>query len=214
MGPEHVPHQRADRRRSWSTILVGMLACDRTFLGEYDFAPCELPGAHSSRIFWYPGASSLGGRDGVLLGIEPAGGDPWIGIFGSSLLASPRGATCAVALPDRATLAVLSKGAAYRVSAHDPLEWDEISVGGTAKPVVIEPLELVLFVEHADISAYGRAGLEWKSDRLVWDGLEVGDVDGFTLRARGFDASQDRIVSFTLDLRTGKSENASHPHPR
>ena len=191
-----------------------MLACDRTFLGDYDFAPCELPRGHSSRVFWYPGASSLGGRDGVVLVIDPASGDPWIGIFASSLLASPRGATCAVALPDRATLGVLSQGAAYRVAAHDCLDWEEISVGGTARPVVIEPLELVLFVEHTIITAYGRAGLEWTSERLVWDELEVAEVDGCTLHAKGFDAQQNRIVSFTLDLGTGESENAPHPRPR
>jgi hypothetical protein len=191
-----------------------MLACDRTFRGDYDFAPCELPGAHSSRTFWYPGASSLGGRDGVVLGIEPASGDPWIGVFASSVLESPRGATRAVALPDRATLAVLSKGATYRIAAHDPLDWDEISAGGTASPVVIEPLELVLFVDHTVITAYGRAGLEWTSERLVWDELEVAEVDGCTLHAKGFDAPQNQIVSFTLDLRTGESKNAPHPRPR
>jgi hypothetical protein len=161
-------------------------------------------------MFWYPGASRVGGRDGVVLAIEPGSAAPWIGTFASSFA---RGVTCAVALPDGKNLAAVSKGAAYRVAAHDPLDWNEIPARGASEPVVIEALELVLFVDDAVVSAYGRDGLAWQTERLVWDQLNVGRVDGCTLEAEGFDAPADRIVSFTIDLRTGEAVDAPYPRP-
>jgi hypothetical protein len=105
----------------------------------------------------------------------------------------------------------VSKGAAYRVAAHDPLDWNEIPARGTSEPVVMEALELVLFVDNTVVTAYGRDGLAWQTERLVWDQLKVGRVDGSTLEAEGFDALADRIVSFTIDLRTGESVKRAVP---
>jgi hypothetical protein len=185
-----------------------VLNCDKTFLGDYDFAPCDVPGGPSNGMFWYPGASRVSGRDGAVLSIEPRSAAPWIGRFASSFA---RGASCAVALPDGKNLAVVSKGAAYRVAAHDPLDWNEIPTGAASEPVVMEALELVLFVDNTVVSAYGRDGLAWQTERLVWDQLMVGRVDGSTLEAEGFDAPADRIVSFTINLRTGEAMDAPYP---
>lgn len=60
--------------------------------------------------------------DAVQLYVRPADAAHWSGIFQARLL-SPRGASCAVALPDRESIAVLSHGAAYRVWASDPVRW-------------------------------------------------------------------------------------------
>jgi hypothetical protein len=49
---------------------------------------------------------------------------------------------CAVALPDRQSIAVVSHGAAYRVWAADPRRWDDVSIGGVMQPVVVIALEL------------------------------------------------------------------------
>jgi hypothetical protein len=146
----------------------------------------------------------------VQLDVRPAGGPRWLGFFQAQLL-SPRGASCAGALPDRESIAVLSHGATYRVWAGDPARWEEISPGGVMEPVVVGALELVLFVEHNSILAYGPRGLAWTSAQLVWDDLEAVAVDGEYLQATGFDAPRDEIVALTVDLRTGRSENAPFP---
>lgn len=83
---------------------------DRTFNGAYEFEIGKWPGGSCDRMFWYPGASTIGGRDGVLLSISPAGGRSWLGVFASHEV-SPPGPSGAVALPDRRTLAVLTSGA-------------------------------------------------------------------------------------------------------
>lgn len=82
------------------------------------------------------------------------------------------------------------------------------------EPVVVTALELVLLVEYTTILAYGPHGLAWESERLVWDDLEALSVDGEHLRAKGFDAPRNEIVAFTVDLRTGRSEDAPHPDGR
>jgi hypothetical protein len=112
----------------------------------------------------------------VQVDVRPADATRCLGIFRAQLL-SPRGASCAVALPDRESIAVLSHGAAYRVWAGDPARWDERSRGGAMQPVVVGALELVLIVEDTTIVAYGSHGLAWRSDRLVWDDLEAVPID-------------------------------------
>lgn len=187
---------------------------DRTFHGAYEFELGEWPGGSCDRMFWYPGASTVGGRDGVLLSISPAGGRSWLGVFASQET-SPRGASGAVALPDRRTLAVLSNGAVYRVAADDPLQWEESSVGGVMMdPVIVEDLELVLFVEYTGVLAYGRDGPAWHTERLVWDDLQALRLESDVLHLEGFDAPLNEIVSFSLDLRTGRSPDAPHPERR
>jgi hypothetical protein len=144
------------------------------------------------------------GPDLVQVDVRPAHAARWSGAF-QARLPSPRGASCAVALPDRASFAVVSHGAAYRVWVTHPARWEEISPGGVAQPVVVDAPELVLFVEHTTILAYGSRGLAWKSDPLVSDELEAMRVDGEYLWANGFDAVRNETVPLTVDLRTGRS---------
>jgi hypothetical protein len=145
--------------------------------------------------------------DPVRLEVRPAAADRWLGIFDAQLM-SPRGVNCAVALPDRESIAVVSHGAAYRVWAADPRRWDELSIGGVMAPVVITAPELVLLVEHTTILAYGPRGLAWKSEPPVSDDLEAVSVDGEHLRAKGYDAPRNKIVVFTVDLGTGRPQEA------
>jgi hypothetical protein len=200
-----------------------MRGIDKTFLGSYDFAPEELlfqidrmfsyPGASESKTPWWIEDWDHERDDAVVIGVEPGDGRPWVGLF-NARIPSPRGATGVVALPDRQSIAVLCAGAAYRVSAVSPGDWEEISVGGVEAPVLsIEP-ELVLFVEHTSIIAYGSDGLAWQTERLVWDDLHALRVDGSTLIAEGFDPPVGRTVSFGVDLNTGKSDDAPNPDGR
>ena len=71
---------------------------DETFLGDFDFGPCELPGGPPPRTFYYPGASPIRGHDRALLGVKPAGAEPWIGMFADGGL-FPSASTYATALP-------------------------------------------------------------------------------------------------------------------
>jgi hypothetical protein len=197
-----------------------MRGIDKTFLGHYDFTPEELL-FQTARMFAFPDATELKTPwwiedwdherdDAVVVGVEPADAPAWVGLF-RALIPSPRGASGVVALPDRKSFAVLCAGAAYRVLAASPHDWDEISVGGIEASVVVEDHELVLFTEHTTITAYGSDGLAWRSARLVWDDLHAVRVQGGALIAEGFDAPSGRIVRFAVDLQTGRSDDAPNP---
>jgi hypothetical protein len=182
-----------------------VVRCDKTFSGDFDFAPRELSGSAPTRTFWYPGASRTGGRDGVVLGVEPAMSEPWIGMFADGSLTDAR--WWAVALPDRASLAVVCGGAAYRVCAEDPEDWNEISSVVVRDPVVLPALNLVLFVDFTGITAYGPDGRAWDTGGLVYDDLEIERVVGHVLHAAG-SAPPGTTRRFSLDLRDGTSQDA------
>jgi hypothetical protein len=200
-----------------------MRVIDKTFLGSYDFAPEELlfqidrgfsyPGASESKTPWWIEDWDHERDDAVVIGVEPVDGRAWIGLFAAQI-PSPRGVTGVVALPDRESFAVLCAGAAYRVSAATPGDWEEISAGGVEAPVVSSEPALVLFVEHASIIAFGSEGLAWRTQRLVWDDLHALRVGGGTLIAEGFDPQVGHTVSFHVDLSTGRSDDAPNPDSR
>jgi hypothetical protein len=190
---------------------------DRTFQGAYDLAPEELlfqidrtfsyPDADESRTPWWIADWDHAREDAIVIGVEPDDAPPWIGHFPAMLL-SPRGTTGVIALPDGESLAACCRGTAYRVWAADPRRWEQISAGGLEAPVVVTGHELVLFVEHTHVVAYGTQGLAWESERLVSDDLHALRVEGDALIAEGFDAPYDRILEFAVDLRSGTSDDA------
>jgi hypothetical protein len=123
--------------------------------------------------------------------------------------------TAVTALPDRETFAVISDGDAYRVWASEPGHWSEISPGGGySEPLTLPELELVVLADFTTLVAYGPSGPVWESERLVWDDLRVLGVDQERLLMQGFDAPKNAIVPFSVDLRTGRSEDAPHPERR
>ena len=177
-----------------------MIGCDKTFLGDFDFQSCELPGGSPPRLFYYPGASPVHGRDGVVLSVEPDDAEPWIGMFADG--GAFQSGTYAVALPDRVSFAVVCGGAGYRVSAQDPRDWAEIAPIVVRAPVVLPANDLVLFVGFTHIAAWGPRGPAWDTGQLVHDDLEVVNVTGQVLTVRG-SSPPGTTRQRTVDLRTG-----------
>ena len=68
--------------------------------------------------------------------------------------------------------------------------------------------DLLLFVGHHSILAWGRDGEAWESDRLSWEGVTVDRIENgneeHILHGHGWDLMTDRDLPFTLDLKTGK----------
>lgn len=183
--------------------MVTDVRCDKTFVGDFDFAPRELPSGPPKRMFWYPSASRAGGRDGVLLGVKPSGAD---NVRRRCLLRDV--AAYAVALSDRGSIAVVCGGTGYRVSAQNPSDWGEVSRDVVVyEPTVVLALGLVLFVGFTGITAWGPRGQAWDTGALVHDDLEVLNVAGHVLTVTG-SSPPGTTLEFSVDLRTGTSQNA------
>lgn len=148
--------------------------------------------------------------DPVCVVVNSVGAPSWLGVF-HPILTSARDTNAAVALPDGETFAVLSHGTGYRVWVEDPQRWEEIAAGGVHDPIVSSELGIVVFAGHTVLTGYGPSGLVWESERLVWDDLRPVRLDGETLQMEGFDAPRNEIVSFTVDVRSGRSTDAPHP---
>jgi len=75
------------------------------------------------------------------------------------------------------------------------------------RPVLeVRPLpaeDLLLFVGHHAILAWGPSGQAWQSERLSSEGITVTSIEPGVLHGLGWDILTDREIHFALDLHTG-----------
>jgi len=124
-------------------------------------------------------------------------------------------ATCALGFRDPAVpsglwstpnpdeICAVSGGYAYLIDSVAPERFTMIPY----RPVLeVHPLpaeNLLLFVGHQSILAWGEHGELWQSEKLSDEGVTItGDADGI-LRGKGWDMMKDEETPFALDLRTG-----------
>ena len=70
---------------------------------------------------------------------------------------------------------------------------------------------LLLFVGHYSILAWGSDGQAWQSEKLSSEGLTLEEVGGPVLHGMGWDLMTDKEISFALDLKTGRSISPAAP---
>jgi hypothetical protein len=131
-------------------------------------------------------------------------------------------ATCALGFRDPAVptgiwtppnpdeICAVCGGYAYVIDTHKPERFTMIPY----RPVIeIRPVltqNLLLFVGHHSILAWGANGQAWKSDRLTSEGLTIAAFEGSVLHGLGWEMMTDKEIAFTLDLRTGLRLNTHH----
>jgi hypothetical protein len=124
-------------------------------------------------------------------------------------------ATCALGFRDPAVptglwstpnpneICAVAGGYAYIISTIAPDRFTMIPY----RPVLeVRPLpeqNLLLFVGHHSILAWGTNGQAWQSDKLSSEGLTLEAIDGPILHGLGWDLMTDRETPFALDLKTG-----------
>ena len=62
---------------------------------------------------------------------------------------------------------------------------------------------LLLFVDHRSILAWGKNGEAWHSEKLSDEGVTIAGIKGGTLRGIGWNMMTDEDTPFSLDLRNG-----------
>lgn len=164
----------------------------------------SVPGYHDVRHFYYPGASTVGGGDGVLVKVEPWDGVAWLGTFAFGRF-GPKVATKVVPLPCGGRLCVVSRGAGYLVSANDPLAWEEVPAIPITDILEIPEAGLVVVANHTKLLAYGERGQEWCTRRLAWDGLKLIRATGRSITGEYWDFRGQETRTFEVDAATGSS---------
>jgi len=126
-------------------------------------------------------------------------------------------ATCAVGFCDPAVptglwsaprpeeICAVSCGYAYLIDTTAPERFTMIPYRPVIEILPAPAENLLLFVGHYSILAWGAEGQAWQSERLSSEGVTLAAVEDGILRGMGWDMMTDRETPFALDVRTGLS---------
>jgi hypothetical protein len=156
-----------------------------------------------SRQFVYPQQVEEVERGALELFVKPASGDTFLATCALGF-ADPTAPTGVWSCPDPEWLCAVSGGYAYLIHTLQPEQWSQIPYRPVLSVHALKEQQLLLFVGHHSILAWGRGGQAWQSERLSWEGIEITDIVGDTLCGLGWDLMTDKDVPFAIDLKTGE----------
>lgn len=155
------------------------------------------------RNFVYPLHAEEVERGALELLIDPAAGaDAFL-------------ATCALGFRDAAAptgfwscprpneICAVAGGYAYIIDTSAPERFTMLPFRPVLEVHVAVAEELLLFVGHHAILAWGADGLAWESAKLSDEGVTVVSIEGRVLRGVGWEMRADQEIAFSLDLRDG-----------
>jgi hypothetical protein len=141
---------------------------------------------------------------GPILGVRPANGDPWVGVFeGGGYGVPPAASEQVVGWPDEDSFCVVKTGSGVLVRADNPRVDSEIDVFPICDVLPIPDHALVVFADFTNLTAYGRDGLVWRSGRLVMDELKILGFESGRLMVSGYMA--DTYPELFVDVATGNA---------
>jgi len=185
---------------------------DFTFPRDYEVKVLEsAPLPHPvEKLYHFPLEVEEGEHNGAYLRVQPANGAAWNGLFVVGF-ESPEVVNAICSCPHPDWLAVVAGGYAYLVNAPDPGKWLFLEQRPVMDVRSLSDQGLMLFTGFTAITAVGRDGVLWTTERLSWDGVKITGVEGKLVRGLGWDANSDKEIAFEVDLATGKHTGGSRP---
>lgn len=183
---------------------------DESFTRSYECERLtESPVTARARHYYYPGASTTGGSDGILLKVQPEQGEWWLGTFAFGGL-TPAGVSGIFTTPDPQKFCVVDGGRGYLVSADAPTVWERIDAVPITDLRPIRAQQIIVFATFCELVAYGKSGFKWRTKRLVWDGLKITEVTETLIKGEGdWNFFKSAGESFVVDLATGAHEGGA-----
>ena len=89
--------------------------------------------------------------------------------------------------------------------ADDPNQWEEIQIHPILDIRSAPQHNILIFSDFTGLAAYGDKGLIWRSPRVCWDELEIGNVTQDRIEGTGYDPRNLSVSKFVVDIRTGRS---------
>ncbi len=154
-----------------------------------------------------------GGELGVVVSQVPKSGPGALG--DSSTAALPFLATCALgfrdpavptgvwAAPNPRELCAVSGGYAYIIDTTSPERFTMIEFRPVLEVRAVVELQLLLFVGHREIIAWGADGMAWKTAKLSDEGVTITKIADGVLHGTGWEMMTDKERPFALDLQSG-----------
>lgn len=156
-------------------------------------------------VYYYPGASIEGGRDGIIVYFVSNEGIKWQGVFAFGDI-SNNGISGIFNLSESDKFYIVSRGAGYIISVNDPMNWDEIDPIPILDARILDILQIIVFADYTGLVAYNKDGIAWRSARLVHDGFKIISVKNSILTGEYFDPRNDENAIFEVDLSTGANK--------
>lgn len=156
-----------------------------------------------TRYFVYPRHAEEVERGALEILIRPSGDS------------QPFLATCALGFRDPAVptglwstpnpeeICAVSGGYAYLIDTTGPDRFTMVPFRPVLEVRAVPSENLLLFVGHHAIFAWGPSGQAWQSERLSSEGISVTSIEPGVLHGLGWNLLTDKETAFTLDLRTG-----------
>jgi len=162
-----------------------------------------------SRHFVYPAQVEEVERGALEVLVQPAGAMAFLATCALGFR-DPKAPTGLWAMPDPDWLCAISGGYAYLIDTAAPERFVHLRYRPVLEVLAVRAgdaqsarADLILFVGHVSVLAWGREGEAWESPRLSWEGLTGLRIEGNTLHGLGWDMKTDKDLPFALDLKTG-----------
>jgi hypothetical protein len=173
---------------------------DLSFQTNYDVEIVEELG--SGNRYYYPGATTQKGKDGLIIKVIPSENESWIGVFAFGEI-SIKGVSGIYTTPNPEKLCVVSRGMGYIVSTNNPIDWEEVVPIPIMEVYSVAAQNLLIFADYTKIYAYNASGLKWKTERLAFNSFKIIEVTDTSLKGRYWNERNDRDEIFEIDLLTG-----------
>jgi hypothetical protein len=184
------------------------LNMDGTFSHSYECDQLTESSESSLPHYYFPGATTKGGGDGILLRVRPKHGQAWLGTFAFGRVSS-KGFSGLYASPDPERFCVVARGEGYFVTASKPETWESVGAKPVADVRTVYAQGIIVFADHTRLWAYGPAGLKWKTNRLAWDGLKITEITSTSIVGEFWDVSSEATANFVVDLANGSHEGGA-----
>ncbi len=185
------------------------VAFEKTFYPRFDVLFKDEP-SKSVSVYCYPGAVEDGFVDGVSLELIPQKGESWFGSFAEGEV-SQNAVSVVIAMPDRTSVLVISRGEAYIVDTSNPRNWEHLALIPVMGWTVSKTRELVLLWDFSRVVAYGVSGIVWKTPSISWDGVSNVAINKDDAIFNVWNAPIESHQTATVNLRTGVVKGGTSP---
>jgi len=106
-------------------------------------------------------------------------------------------------MPNPHEMCAVSGGYAYVIDTASPERFTMLRYRPVLQVRPVVDRDLLLFVGHRSILAWGADGKAWETVKLSDEGVTVTAIEGPVLRGLGWNMMTDKETPFALDLRSG-----------
>lgn len=166
----------------------------------------EMPGGGGpEQVIFYPGASRLGGGDGIPLLVVPRKSDPWVGIFAFGY-ESAKVFHGVLACPHENYFCAVSSGLGVIVSAEKPDDWKNAPVYPIQDARAVKNKKILLFHDFNYVAAWGEKGQLWKSEKASSKEIKILELAEDSVTLEGWSAPDNKKFTMRLNLDNGTTE--------